>query len=162
MRMDKVYVFSGARDIGDAKGDKARKVRLADLVKRATTLLEDLTPGSFPEVEDAAKTVQEMMDLSISLDDTATKLKDAPAAGSESVAAQKDLDRLRLNLDAMLHPLEVTMASMETLLAASLEMEAQFSSLTSELKTIEESLKREKTRLASTAQAVKNASQASR
>lgn len=150
---------TAAKDVGDAKQDKLRKATIGDLVKRASKLSEQLPDANFPEVEEALKTVQGLMDVMVKMEETTARLKTAPTGSSEAAVAQKTLDKMRSNLDAMLPALGATMTVMEALCLASMEMDQQMSELQEQVKEFDEALKKEKARLASAAQAVKNATQ---
>jgi hypothetical protein len=150
---------NAAKDAGDAKGDKARKVALATLVKKASALSDQLPDADFPEVEDALKTVQGLMDAVVKMEEISARLKTAPTGSSEAAMAQKGLDKMRSNLDAMLPSLTATVTVLEQLCLASMEMDEQMKGLQEQLKEFEDALKKEKARLAAAALAVKNATQ---
>ncbi len=148
-----------ARDVGDVRGDRERKARLAAIIAKATCLLEEMPSGAFPEVEDAAKTARGAAELLKQFETTSNALKANPSGTTEAAEAQILLNNMRVSFDAMLTPLEATMNSMVTLMQQSMAIEAKYQELQTQVQLLEESLKREKTRLGAAAQAVKNATQ---
>ena len=156
--LDAVAQIQAARDTGDHKGDKARKRTLASLVQRASALaVKAQSEDKFPEVTAAVKTVQSLSDVATKLSHQYEILKMAPSGSTEAVEAQKDIDHTRRNVDAMLKPMESTMDTLEHLLDAALEMEETYKKMQLQLAAMNDSLKREQTRLASVAQALSNA-----
>jgi hypothetical protein len=148
---------SAAKDIGDPKKDKKRKGAITDLVKRAQALAVSPAAASFAEVSEAVKTVMTLSDFISRMDVASGRLKAAPAGSSEAVEAQKLIDALRMSADTMIPPLEVTLETLENLVAVAVEMEAQFEALSAQVKAMDEKLKKEKARLAAAASAVQNA-----
>lgn len=156
--LDAVTQIQAARDIGDHKGDKARKRALSSLVQRASTLAARVpSDDKFPEVAAAVKTVQSLSDVATKLSHQYEMLKMSPTSSTEAVEAQKDVDHTRRNVDAMLKPMESTMDTLEHLLDAAMEMEDTYKKTQLQLAAMNESLKREHARLASVAQALSNA-----
>lgn len=153
---DKTTVMKAARDLGDAKGDRARKVAVQSLVQQANALLEAAVGGKFPEAEEAAKAVQGVAELLQHMDALCNQLKSAPVASEEAAHAQRGLNSIRLSLDSMMIPLQASMTAMETLLFATLEIEEQFEALQAQTHGYEENLKQAKARVAAIAAAVKS------
>jgi len=147
---------SAAKDAGDSKNDKKRKATITDLVRRASALAES-TPEGFPEVTKAVKTVMDLSEFIGRMDTATSRLKAAPNGSEECAAAQEVIDALRVNADTMLSPLKATLETMENLIGVASEMEAQFTSLSEQVKALDEKLKRQKERLASAASAVSHA-----
>jgi hypothetical protein len=150
--------LNAVRDNGDTKSDKSRKAALSSLIKRANALSEKMSSEDlYPEVADALRTVQALSEVSLKMTQQSEQLKTAPRATTEAVEAQKALDHTRRNVDAMLKPMESTMETLEHLLDAALEMEETYKSLQAQMATMNDSLKKERVRLASVAQAINNA-----
>lgn len=150
--------IEAARDSGDHKGDKVRKRTIAALMKRANQIAAKLpSEDAYPEVASALSVVSSLADVAGKLSQQYDHLKMAPAGSTEAVEAQKDIDHTRRNVDAMLKPMESTMETLENLLDAAMEMEETYRKLQLQLAGMNDSLKREKTRLASVAQAISNA-----
>lgn len=156
--LEAVAVMTAARDQGDKKIDKERKAAIASLMKKASALASKIpSEDAYPEVMEAIKTVQAMSDLSMKLAQQAELLKVAPAATTEAVEAQKELDHTRRNIDAMLKPVSSTMETLEDLLDAAIEMEATYLELQKRLAGMQDSVKKERARLSSVANAINNA-----
>ena len=150
--------IEAARDTGDHKGDKARKKMIAGLMKKASALAAKLpSEDAYPEVASALEVLNTLSDVSSRLSQQYDQLKMAPAGSTEAVEAQKDIDHTRRNVDAMLKPMESTMETLENLLDAAMEMEETYRKLQLQLAGMNDSLRREKARLASVAQAMSNA-----
>jgi len=158
---DAIAVIKAAKDRGDPKGDKDRKGTLLTLVRKATAL-QSLLPVSgeddvYPEVREALTTVTELVDVSSRLDQQAEALKRAPSGTVESDGAQTAIDKSRKNIDSMLVPLEAIVSTLETLVEATMEMEATYKEALDKVVSVKETLAVEKGRLASVARAVQNA-----
>lgn len=158
---DAIAVIKAAKDRGDPKGDKDRKGTLLTLVRKATALQSLLPVGGeddvYPEVREALTTVTELVDVSSRLDQQAEALKRAPSGTLESDDAQMAIDKSRKNIDSMLVPLEAIVSTLETLVEATMEMEATYKEALNKVVSVKETLAVEKGRLASVARAVQNA-----
>jgi hypothetical protein len=148
-----------ARDAGDAKGDKARRASLKEIMDLSLALEGMAVPSGYPEVTEALAAAKGLNEVVTRMDMATARLKSAPGGSTEALEAQLLLDNLRASVDTLLPPLSVTLSTMSTLLEAAMEMERQFSALSVQTKVIEEKLKRDKQRLAAAAQAVRNAVQ---
>lgn len=150
-------VILAAKDRGDVKGDKQRKAAIASLVQRAQKM-SAMLPGndSYPEVREAIEAVQELSALSEKLSTQSEALLRAPTATVEAEEAQRAIDKSRKNMDALLHPLEATVSTLETLLAETIEMERSFRELALKLKTMKETLEAERTRVGMISKSVIN------
>jgi len=154
---DKSASVKAARDSGNSKNDKKRKATITDLVRRASALASGSAAETFPEVAEAVKTVMALSDFIGKMDTATSRLKAAPTGSEECAAAQELLDVLRANADMMLTPLMATLETMETLVSVASEMETQFAALSTQVKSLDEKLKRHKERLAAAANAVQHA-----
>lgn len=155
-RLLSLKTVSAAKDAGDAKLDKARRSTLNGLIQKAASLSQQVPDGAFPEVAEALKTVQSTMELVVKMEEVSARLRASPNGSAEAVDAQKNLDKMRANVDGMLPGLSACMGSMESLLLAAIEMEEQSTSLKESLEAMQTTLDTEKKRLASAAQAVQN------
>ena len=147
-----------ARDAGDAKGDKARRASLKEIMDLSLAL-EGMAPAGYPEVTEALAAAKGLSEVVTKMDMATARLKSAPSGSAEALEAQLLIDNLRASVDTLIPPLSATLSTMSTLLEAAMEMERQFSGLSTQLKVIEEKLKRDKQRLAAAAKAVNNAVQ---
>ena len=147
-----------ARDAGDAKGDKARRASLKEIMDLSLAL-EGMAPAGYPEVTEALAAAKGLSEVVTKMDMATARLKSAPSGSAEALVAQLLIDNLRASVDTLIPPLSATLSTMSTLLEAAMEMERQFSGLSTQLKVIEEKLKRDKQRLAAAAKAVNNAVQ---
>jgi predicted lipoprotein len=156
--LDAVSQLQAARDVGDNKGDKARKRLLSSLLRKANEVAMKLpSEEKFPEVAEALRVAQTLSDVSVKLAQHIDQLRLAPPGSVEAAEAQKDLDQTRRNVDAMLKPMESTMETMDAMLDAAMEMEETYKKMQLQLAAMNDSLKRERARLASVAQALSNA-----
>lgn len=147
-----------ARDAGDAKGDKVRRASLKEIMDLSLAL-EGMAPAGYPEVVEALTAAKGLSEVVTKMDMATARLKSAPSASAEALEAQLLIDNLRASVDTLVPPLSATLSTMSTLLEAAMEMERQFGALSTQLKVIEEKLKRDKQRLAAAAKAVNNAVQ---
>jgi chromosome segregation ATPase len=147
---------SAAKDIGDAKGDKSRKRNLRDVVEKAVRLSEEVDLNKFPEIGEAILAVRELQSTIKALDEVSAQLKLAPQGSQEAVAAQKQLDHVRRNVDVMLGPVGSTMEVLEHLLQAAEEMMGQLAEAEDRMRNITDLLTKERARLASAGQALRN------
>jgi hypothetical protein len=149
-------IIRAAKDIGDVKGDKDRQKKMSAIIKMAEGILKSAGMSALPGIADACGEVVKLGDLVVKINDMSRMLKIAGPGTSESVGAQKALDRARGQMDVMIPALQATLGALEKIASASSKANEDVVSLKKALEEAERYAGSEKTRLAAAVQAVKN------
>ena len=143
-----------AKDTGDFRGDKSRRKVIAALVDRTQSLALALDLSVYPEADKAIAAVKSLNEVSEALDLWSSRLKSAPTTSRDAVEAQKNINSLRQNIDAMLGPVQTLVSTLELLLKSAVELEMAFVNLDNQSKEAQERLNQEKKRVTEIAKSI--------